>query len=201
MPVSGDIDATELVVPALNADKMEARAGMEVRSWSDEARPREALQRALDDLDALWTPVLAADAAMRADALPILQEVAQPARSIRAANLMAGLRIQRSESEIAALARAVAQADWVMMIGIEACQPGVTERQVAQQMAQAFRYEPLWISASNTQVLEPGTVLSVEPGIYPPGRLGVRIEDIVVMTDGPRRCLTGLDRALTVKDL
>ena len=36
--------------------------------------------------------------------------------------------------------------------------------------------------ASNTQTLEPGMVVTVEPGLYYPSRgLGVRIEDLVVM--------------------
>jgi Xaa-Pro aminopeptidase len=40
----------------------------------------------------------------------------------------------------------------------------------------------------NTTVLAPGHAFSVEPGIYLPGRFGVRLEDIVVATDaGPRR--------------
>ncbi|SER66924.1 Xaa-Pro aminopeptidase [Propionibacterium cyclohexanicum] len=39
----------------------------------------------------------------------------------------------------------------------------------------------------NTTILEPGMVFSVEPGIYLPGRFGVRIEDIVaVSAEGPR---------------
>lgn len=42
----------------------------------------------------------------------------------------------------------------------------------------------------NTMPLEPGMTFSVEPGIYLPGKLGVRIEDIVlVQTDGTPRSL------------
>jgi Xaa-Pro aminopeptidase len=60
-------------------------------------------------------------------------------------------------------------------------------------------HERPWISSTNERTLEPGMVFSVEPGIYLPGRFGVRIEDIVTVTDGPCRCLTGLDRELIVK--
>ena len=41
-------------------------------------------------------------------------------------------------------------------------------------------------------VLEPGMVFSIEPGIYIPGKGGVRIEDTVVLTDEGARSLTGL---------
>ena len=33
-----------------------------------------------------------------------------------------------------------------------------------------------------TQVVRPGMCFSIEPGIYLPGRFGVRIEDIVTVT-------------------
>lgn len=42
-------------------------------------------------------------------------------------------------------------------------------------------HEHPYIVRGNTQVLEPGMVFSVEPGIYLPGRFGVRIEDIVIV--------------------
>jgi Xaa-Pro aminopeptidase len=60
-------------------------------------------------------------------------------------------------------------------------------------------HEAPWISSDSPTVLAPGMVFSVEPGIYLEGRFGVRIEDIVAVTGGPCRCLTGLDRALMVK--
>jgi Xaa-Pro aminopeptidase len=46
--------------------------------------------------------------------------------------------------------------------------------------------------------LEEGNVVTVEPGVYLPDRLGVRIEDLTVVRDGGRDVLTGLSKDLTV---
>ncbi|MDQ2846077.1 MAG: Xaa-Pro peptidase family protein [Actinomycetota bacterium] len=44
-------------------------------------------------------------------------------------------------------------------------------------------HEHPYLVSGNTRPLEPGMAFSVEPGIYLPGRFGVRIEDIVVVGD------------------
>lgn len=47
-------------------------------------------------------------------------------------------------------------------------------------------HEPPYITATSDSVLEEGHVFSIEPGIYLPGRFGVRLEDIVILkSDGP----------------
>lgn len=47
-------------------------------------------------------------------------------------------------------------------------------------------HEPPYITATSTAVLEERHVFSIEPGIYLPGRFGIRLEDIVMLTsDGP----------------
>jgi Xaa-Pro aminopeptidase len=49
-------------------------------------------------------------------------------------------------------------------------------------------HEDPYIVAGNSAPLVPGNTFSVEPGIYLPGRFGLRLEDIVVATaDGPER--------------
>ncbi|MDX1746895.1 MAG: M24 family metallopeptidase, partial [Halobacteriales archaeon] len=44
-------------------------------------------------------------------------------------------------------------------------------------------HEPPYLVAGNDRELEPGMVCSIEPGVYFEGRFGVRIEDLVVVTD------------------
>jgi Xaa-Pro aminopeptidase len=48
--------------------------------------------------------------------------------------------------------------------------------------------------------LETGNVVTIEPGIYLPGRFGVRIEDLVVVADGGSETLTAIDKQLTIVD-
>ena len=42
-------------------------------------------------------------------------------------------------------------------------------------------HEAPYIRTGNKQVLEKGMAFSIEPGIYLPGKFGIRIEDIVVV--------------------
>ena len=44
-------------------------------------------------------------------------------------------------------------------------------------------HEPGDVSSANTARVEPGMCFSIEPGIYLPGRTGVRIEDLVLCTE------------------
>ena len=52
------------------------------------------------------------------------------------------------------------------------------------------------LSLRSDDVLAPGEVVTVEPGIYLPGRLGVRIEDLVVVTEDGLRNLSSLPKGL-----
>jgi Xaa-Pro dipeptidase len=100
--------------------------------------------------------------------------------------------------------------------GREAVHPGVTADQVdaaARQVIEEGGYgkyfihrtghglgmeahEPPYIRQGNETVLEPGMTFTIEPGIYLPGRNGVRIEDDVLVTDQGSESLTDLPREL-----
>jgi Xaa-Pro aminopeptidase len=52
----------------------------------------------------------------------------------------------------------------------------------------AEAHEDPYVVAGNSTALRPGHAFSVEPGIYVPGRFGMRLEDIVVAAErGPER--------------
>ena len=48
----------------------------------------------------------------------------------------------------------------------------------------------------NDKPLPVGSVISAEPGIYLPGRFGVRIEDVLVLEEGGCRDLTEAGKEL-----
>jgi Xaa-Pro aminopeptidase len=54
------------------------------------------------------------------------------------------------------------------------------------------------LSLRSDDLLAPGEVVTVEPGIYLPGRLGVRIEDLVVVTEDGLRNLSSLPKELQI---
>jgi Xaa-Pro aminopeptidase len=59
-------------------------------------------------------------------------------------------------------------------------------------------HEPPYLVTGETQRLEPGMCFSIEPGVYLPGRFGVRIEDIVTVTGHGARRLNNTDHALRI---
>jgi Xaa-Pro dipeptidase len=57
-------------------------------------------------------------------------------------------------------------------------------------------HEPPYITAGNRQPLAPGMTFTIEPGVYLPGRGGIRIEDDIVITENGAEALTTFPRRL-----
>ena len=59
-------------------------------------------------------------------------------------------------------------------------------------------HEPPYMVEGETHPLEPGMCFSIEPGIYLPERFGVRIEDIVTVTEDGGRRLNNTTREMQI---
>jgi Xaa-Pro aminopeptidase len=100
--------------------------------------------------------------------------------------------------------------------GIETVHPGVTGHEVDEACRAVLRkygYEDQFVHSTghgvgleihegprlarnSEDVLEPGNVVTVEPGVYVPGFAGVRIEDMVVVTADGHEVLTKSEKGL-----
>jgi Xaa-Pro aminopeptidase len=56
------------------------------------------------------------------------------------------------------------------------------------------------LSQRSEDTLVPGNIVTVEPGVYVPGRFGVRIEDLVHVTEDGHEVLNGLSKRLLTTD-
>lgn len=61
-------------------------------------------------------------------------------------------------------------------------------------------HEPPYMIEGEERPLVPGMCFSVEPGVYLPGRFGVRIEDIVTVTEDGGRRLNDTERGMVTVD-
>jgi Xaa-Pro aminopeptidase len=133
-------DAQLMVTPGLNAEDIAARApDLELVRWADAEGPAGALRTGLERLGATRAARLAADPEMRADHLLALQAALPSAVTVDGATVVAPLRAVKDSEELERLRASAAVADDAVRAAWAACAVGVTEREVFEFVAQAFR--------------------------------------------------------------
>jgi Xaa-Pro aminopeptidase len=60
-------------------------------------------------------------------------------------------------------------------------------------------HEAPWVRKNSTDILQAGNVVTIEPGVYLPERFGVRIEDMVLVTESGAEVLTGSSKELRLR--
>lgn len=129
-------DAGVFLVPALNADQAERYIRHPFVVYGDAEGPSRALDEAKRQLG---TPRrIGAGDVMRADALLNLQRLWPDADYVLASEILAPLRMRKSGEEIALLKRVAATADRGFEAAAGACQPGVSEAELAQAAVGGF---------------------------------------------------------------
>ncbi len=102
---------------------------------------------------------------------------------------LAGVRAGPSGRELDALARAVIE---------EAGHGEHFGHGLGHGVGLEIHEAPRLSRTAGEEPLAAGNVVTVEPGVYLPGRLGVRIEDLVVVGQDGHQMLTGLPKGLEV---
>ena len=59
-------------------------------------------------------------------------------------------------------------------------------------------HEPGDVGGANTDEIKPGMTFSIEPGVYLPGKFGVRIEDLIIVTPTGVEILNHVDKHVRV---
>jgi len=125
------------------------------------------------------------------------------------------VHVGRPSGEARRLYEAVLEAQQAAIVAVR---PGVTASEVdgaarrvlrQRKLARYFTHstghglgleihEAPRLAAGQSQMLEPGMVITIEPGAYVPGKWGVRIEDVVLVTPSGCEVLTPADKELIV---
>jgi Xaa-Pro aminopeptidase len=124
------------VVPELNAGQSRDHIDVPFLTYTDAEGPAQALRQAQDRLGAAAR--LGVGDTMRADFVLLLQERWSKSAFVAGAQVMAPVRMIKTEDEIDAMRRSAATADVATDAGFAACRAGTPERAVARAIAEAY---------------------------------------------------------------
>ena len=122
--------------------------------------------------------------------------------------------VGEASTEVRAMYASVLEAQ---LAGIATVGPGSASRDVDEACRRVFRregreaefvhgtghgvglviHEEPFLGRASTSILRAGDVVTVEPGLYREGAGGVRIEDLLLVTEGGHRLLTSFPKELT----
>ncbi len=123
------------------------------------------------------------------------------------------VHVGRASAEARKVYQAVKQAQ---QAGVDAVKPGISVTEVDHAARKSLQksglakyfthstghgvgleiHEAPRLAAAQNEILRPGMVITIEPGVYIPGKWGVRIEDMVVVTEQGCEVLTPTSKEL-----
>jgi Xaa-Pro aminopeptidase len=123
------------------------------------------------------------------------------------------VHVGRASAEARRIYQAVKRAQ---QAGLDAVKPGVSVDEVDRAVRKSLQgsglakhfthstghgvgleiHEAPRLAAGQSEILQPGMVITIEPGVYIPGKWGVRIEDMVVVTEQGCEVLTPTSKEL-----
>ena len=107
------------------------------------------------------------------------------------------LKAQRAAVEAVAPGKPCRQIDWVARSIIDEKYPGTFGHSTGHSVGVEIHEMPVFAPSCET-LTKPGMVITVEPGIYLTGKFGVRIEDMVLVTEDGRENLTHSPKDLII---
>ncbi|WP_248304978.1 Xaa-Pro peptidase family protein [Devosia sp. FKR38] len=126
------------LMPALNAEGSRGRTEIPFHVWADHNGPNTAFLAALAEVGGTSARHIVLDETMRVDFAALLTDALPEAKRSFTDDTLSYLRMRKNQREYAALKLNALTADKAMQAGFAAMRPGMTEKQLATIVFDAF---------------------------------------------------------------